>query len=187
MAVTLRQLRYLRALADTLHFGRAAEACSVTQPALSMQIKELENALAAPLVERRRASVQLTEVGREVVRRAGRILLDVQDLEAVSGTGRGPLGRRLSLGVIPTVAPYFLPVALPRLQAQFPELELRLQEAKTERLSEEVAKGELDAALLALPVSNDRFGSVQILEDHFLLATPKGTDMPDPARVRDLD
>lgn len=186
MAITLRQLRYLQALAETLHFGKAARACAVSQPALSMQIKELEDTLGVTLVERRRASVQLTDEGREVVRCAARVLLDVQDIEAVGAKGQGPLGRRLTLGVIPTVAPYFLPRVLSELQRRYPSLEVHLQEARTERLLEEVGRGVLDAAVLALPVADERFRSAPILNDRFLLAVPSNREIPDPARLVDL-
>src|SRR5690606_41568517 len=97
--ITLRQLRYFHALAGTLHFGRAARLCAVTQPALSMQIKELESALGLALVERRKTGVQLTSDGREVAARAARILLDAEDLENFAGNRAGPLGRPLSMGV----------------------------------------------------------------------------------------
>src|SRR5262245_4625976 len=123
MAVSLRQLRYLAAIAQHEHFGRAAAACSITQPALSMQIKELERELKAVLVERRRQGVQLTERGREVARRAARIVTDVRDLVDYAHHRDGILAGPLHLGVIPSVAPYLLPL----LRERYPDLELYLR------------------------------------------------------------
>ncbi|MDH3580454.1 MAG: LysR substrate-binding domain-containing protein, partial [Hyphomicrobiales bacterium] len=177
--ITLRQLRYFSALSETLHFGRAARACSVTQPALSMQIKELEGKLRLPLIERRRSGVRLTGEGREVAHRAAQILLDVQDLQDSMANRQGEMGRALALGVIPTIAPYFLPVVLPELQRRFPELELRLLEAQTDRLVEKLDRGELDAALLALPAGDARFGSMALFKDRFLLAAPAAEAIAD--------
>jgi len=109
--LTLRQLHYFKALAETKHFGRAAQACHVTQPALSMQIKQLESGLGVTLIERRKSGTQLTAEGQEVARRAAQILLDAKDLQDFAAQRDGPLGRALSLGVIPTLAPYILPLA----------------------------------------------------------------------------
>lgn len=184
--ITLRQLRYFKELSEALHFGRAAHACSVTQPALSMQIKELEAALGTELVERRKSGVQLTAEGQEVARRAARILLDTQELQSFAANRAGPLGRALSLGVIPTVAPYFLPLVLPEFQARHPELELTLQEAQTDRLLEELAQGRLDVALLALPAGDEQFQSRALFVDRFLLALPASAEAPEFVNVGDL-
>ena len=184
--ITLRQLRYFKALAEARHFGRAAETCHVTQPALSMQIKELESELGVMLIERRRNGTQLTSEGREVSRRAAEILLSVQDLQDFASDKGGPLGRSLSLGVIPTIAPYFLPLALPELQQRHPELELTLHEAQTDHLLEELADGALDVALLALPAGDDRFRTEPLFGDRFLLAMPASAPEPDSIRASDL-
>ena len=184
--LTLRQLRYFKALAETRHFGRAAQACHVTQPALSMQIKELESGLGVTLVERRASGIQLTGEGQEVARRAAQILLDAKDLQDFAAQREGPLGRTLSLGVIPTIAPYILPRALPELQRLYPDLDLTLHEAQTGRLLEDLADGALDVALLALPAGDKRFTCQTLFEDRFLLAMPAGVPAPEYIRVADL-
>src|SRR5262249_44219548 len=120
--ISLRQLRYFQAVARHEHFGRAAEACAVSQPALSMQIQDLEKELKVTLVERRRQGVQLTEAGREVARRAERILTDVRDLADYARHRAGVLSGPLHLGVIPSIAPYLLPPLLPLVRADFPDL-----------------------------------------------------------------
>lgn len=184
--LTLRQLRYFQTLSETRHFGRAAELCHVTQPALSMQIKELEEELGVTLIERRKSGVQLTAEGMDVAQRASEILLDTQDLQNAMANRAGPLGRHLSLGVIPTVAPYMLPAMLPELQKRHPELDLTLQEAQTDHLLKDLAAGSLDVALLALPAGDDRFVSELLFEDRFLLAMPGNVPAPDSIKARDL-
>src|SRR5215813_11175324 len=124
--VSLRQLRYLESLAETRHFGHAAEACAVSQPALSMQIKELEDELQISLVERRKTGIELTEQGEEIARRARTILASVRDLVDYAKQQEGVLSSVLKLGAIPSIAPYLLPAALPELQRHFPALNLQL-------------------------------------------------------------
>jgi LysR family hydrogen peroxide-inducible transcriptional activator len=170
--ITLKQLRYLTALAEHRHFGKAAEACAVTQPALSMQMRDLEKDLGVSLVERRPGEVILTEVGAEVVRRAERVLAAARDLtDYASHSGRLLTGR-LRLGVIPTLAPYVLPRVLPELQRVHPELHVELRETQTRNLTDELARGALDAALLALPVEEGDFETLALFDDPFLLAVP---------------
>lgn len=186
-AVSLRQLRYLETLARTLHFGRAAAACAVSQPALSMQIKALEQALGVVLVERRRGeAVRLTAEGREVVRRARQVLLEVRDLQDFAAHSRGRLEGPLALGVIPTVAPYLLPQTLPLLQRRFPGLLVRLRETRTAALVEAVAAGDLDLAILALPAAHPRLESLALFDDPFVLVTAAGASGPGTVRVQDL-
>ncbi len=184
--ITLRQLRYFHTLGEILHFGHAAEACHVSQPALSMQIKELEAELGVMLIERRKTGVQLTGEGREVARRVSDILLKVQDLQNFTADKGGPLGRSLSLGVIPTIAPYFLPLVLPELQQRYAELDLTLHEAQTDHLLDELREGALDVALLALPAGDERFHSQALFSDRFLLAMPASAPEPDSIKVGDL-
>src|SRR6185295_16735718 len=129
--LTLRQLRYLDALARHRHFGRAAEECAVTQPALSMQIRELEKLLGANIVERRQNAVELTEIGTEVARRAGSILTAARDLVDFAHHSSRLLNGTLRLGVIPSLAPYVLPRVLPKLLQRYPELRLDLRETQT--------------------------------------------------------
>ena len=169
MALTLKQLRYLAALADAGHFGRAAAAVNVSQPALSVQIRELEAALGTALVERGGREVVITPTGREIVRRARRVLEEVREIEQVARWDRGLAGR-LRIGVIPTVAPYLLPHALPLLRARHLALDLGIREAQTERLVEEVRQGALDAAVIALGDTAPDVTAVALFTDRFLLA-----------------
>jgi LysR family hydrogen peroxide-inducible transcriptional activator len=169
MKLTLRQLRFLIALAEEEHFGRAAAAVNVSQPALSVQIRELEAALGARLVERGGRRVVVTPTGREVVRRARRILDEVSEIEQVARWDRGLAGR-LRIGVIPTVAPYLLPTALPSLRARNLSLDLGVREAQTDRLIEEVREGTLDAVVVALPAPEPGLVAASLFEDRFLLA-----------------
>ena len=187
--VTLRQLRYLAALARHGHFGRAAEACAITQPALSMQIRELEQFLGVTLVERRPGEVMLTEIGREISRRAEDVLASVRDLVDFARHRGRPLTGRLPLGIIPSLAPYLLPRILPALQSQFPDLELELRETQTRPLVEEVKGGLLDAAMLALPLGEPDIDTLELFNDLFLLAVPASDPRPRGRRVaaREID
>lgn len=169
--ISLKQLRYFDALARFRHFGRAAEHCAVTQPALSMQIQELERELGTALVERRPRRVLLTEAGREIAARAARVLGEIRDIGDVARASHGALSGPLSLGVIPTVAPYLLPPLLPRLQARYPRLELRVRETQTSTLTEELIEGKLDLLLLAMPILHSEVETLDLFEDRFLLAT----------------
>lgn len=168
--LTLRQLRYLQALAETLHFGHAAEACAVSQPALSMQIKELEDELGVSLVERRKSGVELTEQGQEIATRARTILAAVRDLCDYAKHRDQVLSGSLKLGAIPSIAPYLLPAALPELQRRFPELNLQLRETMTETLLRELIAGELDLILIALPIDDPEIDTLHLFDDRFILA-----------------
>jgi LysR family hydrogen peroxide-inducible transcriptional activator len=177
--ITLKQLRYLSALAEHRHFGRAAEACAVTQPALSMQIRDLEGQLGANLVERRPNHVALTEIGLEVARRGEQVLAAARDLVDFARHDGRVLSGRLMLGVIPTLAPYVLPKILPPLQDRYPDLRVDLRETQTKVLLEELARGDLDAAL---PVPDADIETLRLFDDPFLLAV--GADDPRPASAR---
>src|SRR5215813_3890216 len=146
--LTLRQLRYLEALAEHRHFGRAAKACAVTQPALSMQIRDLEGLLGVELVERRPGEVALTEVGAEVARRGERMLSAARDLVDFARHRGRLLTGRLQLGVIPTLAPFLLPKILPVVQRRYPDLRIELRETQTKPLIDELAHGTLDVVML---------------------------------------
>jgi LysR family transcriptional regulator, hydrogen peroxide-inducible genes activator len=185
--LTLRQLRYLDALARHGHFGRAAEECSVSQPALSMQISELENELEAKLVERQQGATVLTEVGRDVARRAADMLSAARDLADSARRSARPLSGPLHVGIIPTLAPYVLPRVLPELQRRYPELRLELIESQTRTLLSELRRGALDVLLLALPLDTPDFETLPLFEDHFLLAVPADNPLPERARVRTRD
>ncbi len=171
----------MASLARHRHFGRAAEDCAVTQPALSMQIRELEREIGAELVERRPGDIALTDTGQEVARRAERILAATRDLVDFA-RHRDVLSGRLALGIIPTLAPYVLPRVLPRLQAAFPQLRLEVRETQTKVLLEELSGGEIDCVLLALPVEGADVVTMPLFADPFLLAVP--ADDPLPARAR---
>jgi LysR family transcriptional regulator, hydrogen peroxide-inducible genes activator len=181
--ITLRQLRYLSALAKHGHFGRAAEACAVTQPALSMQIRDLERTLGVAVVERRPGDVMLTDVGREIARRGEDVLTASRDLVDFARHRSGLLTGRLTLGVIPSLAPYLLPRILPTLQTRFPQLQLELRETQTRQLVEEIKSGALDAAMLALPLGEPDIDTVQLFDDVFLLAVPADDPRSETRRV----
>jgi LysR family hydrogen peroxide-inducible transcriptional activator len=185
--LTLRQLRYLDALARHGNFGRAAEECAISQPALSMQIRELEHELGAELVTRRQGVTVLTEAGAEVARRASSILSAASDLvECVRHSGP-MLSGTLRLGVIPTLAPYVLPLLLPELHRAYPALRLDLLETQTKTLVSKLEQGTLDVLLLALPLENTEFDTVVLFNDRFLLAVPAEDPLPERARVRPSD
>ncbi len=171
--VTLKQFRYFDALAREQHFGRAADACAVTQPALSMQIQELEASLGIPLVERTRSGVRLTPKGEEIALRAQRLLNDERDLIDYAKQSAGILSGVLRAGVIPSVAPYLLPPLLPLLRERYPELELHVRETQTQVLTDELVEGKLDVLLLALPLKHPDIEEMPLFDDRFLLAVPK--------------
>ncbi len=171
-ALTIKHLRYFDALARHRHFGRAAEASSISQPALSLQVKELEDILGAPLVERGRRQIRLTALGEEFGQRARDILRAVDELAALGRAGAGPLAGQLRLGIIPTVAPYVLPRLIRQLAVRFPDVDLRPREAVTPRLMRDLVEGRLDLALLALPVSEPSLTEYPLFDEDFLLVRP---------------
>jgi LysR family hydrogen peroxide-inducible transcriptional activator len=180
--ITLRQLRYLTSLARHRHFGRAAQDCAVSQPALSMQIRELEREVGAELVERRPGEIALTETGVEAARRAEHILAATRDLVDFA-RHRGVLDGPLRLGIIPTLAPYILPGVLPLLQERYPRLRLEVRETLTRQLLDELNAGELDGVMLALPAEGAGIATLPLFEDAFLLAVPSADPLPAQARV----
>ncbi len=176
--ISLRQLRYFEALAQSLHFGRAADQCAVTQPALSMQIQELEREIGTVLIERTRSGAKLTPEGEEVARRVASILASVRDLADYARHSASVLTGRLRLGVIPTIAPYVLPKLLPVLRSEHPDLDLHLRETQTQYLLEDLVAGRLDALLLALPVEHPEIETLVLFEDTFVLALPATRRLP---------
>lgn len=185
--MNLRDLRYLVALADTLHFGRAAEACHVSQPTLSAQIKKLEEYLGTPLVERRPRHITLTETGRRVVERARRLLKEADDIREVARATRDPLSGRLKLGLIPTLAPYLLPRVAPKIRRALPKLELMLYEYQTGPLLERVRNGEIDVGLLALPAESAGLASRALFAEAFVVAMPARHALTARKRIRVAD
>lgn len=183
MLPTLRQLQYLKLLSEHGSFSRAAENAHVTQPTLSAGIQELEKILGAPVVDRARSGVILTAAGQEAVRRAEDILTRAEDLvQAARGAGQ-PLAGRFRLGVIPTVAPYLLPRALPVLRDRFPKLKLFLREDLTQRLIGALKAGALDAALIALPYDMSGLDWAHVEDDELLAAAPANHPMAASTRV----
>lgn len=168
--ITLRQLRYFGTLARTRHFRLAAQQCAVTQPALSMQVKELERELGVELVERRGNAIALTAAGEEIAMRAEAILDQVRGLAEYARQRHGILTGPLRLGIIPSVAPYLLPAVLTEVGKSYPSLDLMIRETQTDTLVEELARGELDAVLLALPVQHPQMEAMALFEDRFLVA-----------------
>jgi LysR family hydrogen peroxide-inducible transcriptional activator len=169
--LTLRQLRYFDALARHRHFGRAAEACAISQPALSEQIKDLEQTFGASLFERGARQVRVTSVGEALAARVGHILGAIDELDELAASHR-PL-RRLRLGVIPTVAPYLLPRVMRDLHKAYPDLEVHVRESITDRLTQELALGRIDAAIVALPISCAGVEEAPLFTEEFLLVRPR--------------
>lgn len=189
MQITLRQLRYFDALARHSHFGRAAAACAISQPALSMQIKELEDAFGGVLIERGGRQVRLTKLGEEAALRARDILRSVDELGDFARASRGRFAGRLRLGMIPTIAPYLLPAVMADLTRVHPEIDIHVREALTSKLIQELAEGRLDAAIVALPVSEPSLTEVALFAENFLLVRPgeeKGAPMPDSEALREM-
>jgi LysR family hydrogen peroxide-inducible transcriptional activator len=187
--VTLRQLRYFDALTRHGHFGRAAEACTISQPALSMQIKELEEGLGGVLFERSARQVGLTKFGHEVAERVRDILRSVDELGDFARASRDRLMGRLRIGMIPTIAPYLLPTVIRTLTQLHPELEIHVRETLTQKLIREVAEGRLDTAIVALPVSEPSLTEVALFSEVFLLVRPgadEGTPVPNAETLREM-
>lgn len=172
--MNLRDLKYLVALADLRHFGKAAKACFVSQPTLSIQLMKLEEDLGVQLVERTPRRVLMTAAGQDAAKRARRILAEVEELREAALRGASPEVGKLRLGVFPTLAPYLLPHVVPELHARYPRLELLLTEEKSDVLLQRLHEGALDAALLALPIHDERLHAQFLFEEPFLLAAPAG-------------
>jgi len=187
--ITLRQLGYFDALARHSHFGRAAAVCAVTQPALSMQIKELEDGLGAVLIERSARQIRLTKFGEEAALRVRDILRAVDELGDFARASRDRLAGRLRIGMIPTIAPYLLPAVIGKLTRTRPELDVHVREAVTSTLIQELAEGRLDAAIVALPVSEPSLTEVALFAENFLLVRPgkdRGTPAPSSETLREM-
>ena len=172
--MNLRDLRYLVALAEALHFGKAADACHVSQPTLSTQIKKLEDELGVALVERAPRHVMLTPAGRDIATRARRVLAEVDQMRETARRTSDPEAGTVRLGLFPTLGPYLLPHVVPRIRARFPRLELLLVEEKTEAVLHMLRDGKLDAAVLAMPLHEDWLETEFLFEEPFLLAVPDG-------------
>ena len=192
MLPTLRQLHYLKLLAEQGSFSRAAEAAHVTQPTLSAGVQELEKILGAAVVDRARSGVILTPIGQEAVSRASDILARAEDLVQAAKSAGQPLSGRFRLGVIPTIAPFLLPKALPALRTRFPKLKLFLREDQTHKLIAALKAGALDAALIALPYDTQGLETASVGDDELLAALPAnhplvGSDPIAPERLAGAD
>lgn len=188
--MNLRDLRYLVAVADHRHFGRAAEACFVSQPTLSTQIKKLEAELGVELVERNPRNVMLTPVGADVVERARTVIHEADDITEIARRAKDPESGSIRIGLFPTLAPYLLPHVVPNVHRRFPDLELLLVEEKTEEVLRRLRDGRLDAGVLALPVNDDSLHQDDLFVEDFLLAVPTddplaSSDGPVPSSVLD--
>ncbi len=174
--ITLRQMRFLVAVADELNFSRAADLCHVTQPTLSAGLRELEERLGVQLVERSKRHVMMTPIGAEIAARGRTLLIGAREIEEIAAAHLRPDEGDLRLGAIPTIGPFLLPRALPEIRREFPRLRLFLREEMTESLIEGVSSGRLDLALIALPFEVGSLAVMALFEDGYHLASP-----PDPA------
>lgn len=187
--VTLKQLRYFEALAQHGHFGKAANACSISQPALSMQIKELEHSLATELFERGARTVRLTSFGEEVSSRVRSILRSVDELGDLARASHDKIIGRLRLGVIPTIAPYLLPQIVGKLSEMHTGIDLHIRETVTPKLIEELTAGRIDTAIVALPVSEPSFTEVSLFTENFVLVrsgNEAGKPAPNREKLREM-
>ena len=181
---TVKQLRYFVALCEARHFGRAAQACFVSQSAFSTAIQELERLLDTPLVDRTNRRVTITAAGQEVCAQARRCLADLENLVETAGQCRNPMCGSLRLGVIPTIAPFLLPRVMPKLRKAYPELRLYLTEDRTDRIHEKLLDGELDLLLLAVLDELRGVEELKLFRDRFLLAYRDGTQRVDPGQYQ---
>ncbi len=187
--IKLKDLRYLVAVADTRHFGRAAEKCFVSQPTLSAQLKKLEDYLGVQLIERQPKNVTLTEAGEQIVARARRMLEASEEVVALARTHRDPLAGRLRLALLPTIGPYLLPRVAQPIRKALPRLELRLYEYQTAQMLEKLETGEIDLGILALPVDAEGLDTRELYTEPFTVAVPDQHRLAkrDSVRVEDLD
>ncbi|WP_378942377.1 LysR substrate-binding domain-containing protein [Mesorhizobium sp. ANAO-SY3R2] len=187
--LTLKQLRYFEALARHSHFGRAADACAISQPAMSVQIKELEETLGTELFERSARQVRLTSFGEEFAQRVRDILRSVDELEDLARASLERLVGRFRIGVIPTVAPYLLPTIIGNLTRLHGGLDIHVRETQTQKLIQELADGRLDTAIVALPVSEPSLTEVALFEENFVLVRPgddEGKPVPSREKLREM-
>ncbi|MCY4533053.1 MAG: hydrogen peroxide-inducible genes activator [Gammaproteobacteria bacterium] len=167
---TMKQLQYLVALADTQHFGQAAQRCYITQSTLSAGIRDLESVLGVAVAERSNRYVLITHTGVQIAEKAKTLLREAEEVMEVARAGRSPMTGEMRLGVIPTISPFLLPRVLPVLKKKFPELTIYLREKQTATLLAQLKDGDLDVALIALPYETEDLGIDVIMEDEFLFA-----------------
>src|SRR6201995_4361464 len=186
--IKLKDLRYLVAVADTRHFGRAAQRCFVSQPTLSAQLKKLEDYLGGRLIERQPKNVTLTEAGEQIVSRARRILEASDEVMTLAGAHRDPLAGRLRVALLPTIGPYLLPRVAQSIRKTLPRLELRLYEYQTVPMLEKLEAGEIDVGVLALPADLEGIETRELYTEAFTVAVPDQQRLArkDSVRVEDL-
>lgn len=184
---TIKQLRYFVTVAELLNFGRAAEACHISQPTLSMQIQELEKRLGAQLIERSRHRVLVTEIGKQVARHARDILRSVDEIVGLVGQSRTALGRHQRLGILPSLGPYLLPHILPPLRETYPGLALYLREDTTQHLVSMLEDGTLDVAFVPLPMMKRDFEFAPLFDEPLWLAMPRNHRLAERAALRKQD
>jgi len=187
--MTLKQFRYFEALAREGHFGRAADACAISQPALSMQIKELEDTLGSDLFERSARQVRLTGFGEIFAVRVRDILRSVDELSDFARATESDFLSRLRIGIIPTIAPYLLPKIIGNLTHEYPALDIQIRETQTEKLIQELEEGRIDTAILALPISEPTLDEVELFEEEFVLVRNRddaNKPVPDSDTLREM-
>lgn len=185
--MNLRDLKYLVAVADCCHFGKAAQYCHVSQPALSMQLKKLEETFGVTLIERTNKSAMLTEVGKLITERARNLLIQVEEMKDIAGQARDPFSGKLTFGIIPTFAAYVLPHIIPGLTKAFPKLSLILIEEQTDRLLEKLQKGTIDVAFLALPIIETGLTVAPLFKEEFLLAMSQTHSLAKRSSIKPSD
>ena len=185
--MNLRELEYLVAVAEELHFNRAADRCFVSQPTLSGQLKKLEQELGTSLIERNTRHVSMTDVGTAVAEQARKILSEVKAIKDITQSYSDPMAGELNVGLIPTIAPYLLPEVIPRLKKRFPSLTLWLHEYQTAVLLEKLKNSDLDCLVLALPVDTNEFSAIDLYHEAFWLAVPDNTPLSKKTTVKLLD
>lgn len=185
--MNLRDLKYLVVLADTRHFGQAAERCFVSQPTLSGQIKKLEEELGVTLFERTRRSVETTPLGVAIVERAKRVLEQADELQQLAHSNKDPLLGPLRMGAIPTLSPYLMPLIFKPLKKRYPQINLVLSEEVTDTLLSRLSKHEIDAALLATPVENPDMESMPLFDEPFWLVCPRSHPLADKKKIMQAD
>jgi LysR family transcriptional regulator, hydrogen peroxide-inducible genes activator len=184
---TLKQLQYLVALRDHGHFGRAADACFVTQSTLSAGLRELESLIGVTLVERTRRVVRFTPLGNRIAEKAQRILREAEELADMARAAGKPLSGELRMGVIPTIAPFLLPALLPKLRKQWPDLKLYLREETSQAACDSLHRGQADCVLLALPYNCGEVEKAGLFDDRLFVAFPPGEDPPQKIRPSAID
>lgn len=187
--ITLKQLRYFEAVAHHRHFGHAAEACAISQPALSVQIKELEQNLQTPLFDRGGRNITLTSFGVDFAPRARAILQGVDELQDMARASKDGLMGRLRIGIIPTIGPYLLPSIITKLTRMNPALDIHVRETMTPRLITELTEGRIDTAIVALPVSEPSLTEVTLFDEKFMLVRPeadRGKPIPSSAHLNEM-